>query len=394
MVEYKEFRVGDLFDVKSTKKTIHKNMIEPSDWRGQHPYITRTTQNNGLSGYIDYDEDFLNDANTISLGLDTYTLSYQADPYFTGNKVKVLHLKDHTLNSRIAMYLISVYNRMFEGYDWGTGINQQAIVNMKLSIPTTITGQPDFDFMENYIKEVEQKHIKKLESDLDTRTENLLTVIGREDLISDPDGLAAVVAAGFDSTGVDYAEFRVGDLFDKAQTRYLGEGKAKDALLRGPISSGEHTLPITYAKIEDNGIMYWGDPDEWEYAENVIGVVYNGAVSAGLVYPHKKAAVLAESYLLKLKIDNGHLPFAVYKYMAAVLGKSTYQIYSREFLATWSGKVENDVITLPITPSGQPDFDFMAQYIAYIELKYTHTDKMDESERIDLMVQLAQQQTP
>lgn len=156
-VEYAEFRVGDLFDVKSTKKTIHKNMLTPQDMVGPHPYITRTTQNNGLSGYIDYDDDYLNDANTISLGLDTYTLSYQATPYFTGNKVKILHLKNKELNSRIAMYLISAYNKMFQGYDWGTGINQQAIVNMRLNLPTTPLGTPDFDYMEQYIAHIELK---------------------------------------------------------------------------------------------------------------------------------------------------------------------------------------------------------------------------------------------
>ena len=58
--------------------------------RGHHPYIIRSGSNNGQRGYLKENEKFLNEGNTISFGQDTATLFYQKEPYFTGDKIKVL----------------------------------------------------------------------------------------------------------------------------------------------------------------------------------------------------------------------------------------------------------------------------------------------------------------
>ena len=46
--------------------------------------------NNGQKGFINEDESFLNDGNTISFGQDTATMYYQEFPYFTGDKIKIV----------------------------------------------------------------------------------------------------------------------------------------------------------------------------------------------------------------------------------------------------------------------------------------------------------------
>ena len=85
------FHLKDLFEIKSSIKRFDANKVTVFE-RGHHPYIIRSGSNNGQRGYLKENEKFLNEGNTISFGQDTATLFYQKEPYFTGDKIKVLKL--------------------------------------------------------------------------------------------------------------------------------------------------------------------------------------------------------------------------------------------------------------------------------------------------------------
>ena len=124
-------------------------------------------------------------------------------------------------------------------------------------------------------------------------------------------------------------------------------------------------MPILYAKRGDNGIMYYAREGDFETHENTISVIYNGVVAAGLVYAQKSpTGVLAESYLLKL--ENHPQDHKVNMFLASSMLKVLYPKYSREFLATWAGKVENDEIFLPAIDD-KPDYTFMQTFISAIQ---------------------------
>jgi hypothetical protein len=111
--------------------------------------------------------------------------------------------------------------------------------------------------------------------------------------------------------------------------------------------------------------MYWGRKDEFTTYENVISVVYNGVIAAGKVYAHKeKTGILAESYFIKLR--NHEASHNQNIFLAALLEKTLYYKYSRDYLATWDNKVENDKILLPIKDNSI-DYDFMESFIAELE---------------------------
>ena len=88
--KFHEFRIGDLFDINSTKKTFHANsMKEIFDIQvpNTFPYVVRQSKSNGIRGYIQQDTSYLNDENTISFAQDTGVIFYQEQPYFTGRDV-------------------------------------------------------------------------------------------------------------------------------------------------------------------------------------------------------------------------------------------------------------------------------------------------------------------
>ena len=126
----------------------------------------------------------------------------------------------------------------------------------------------------------------------------------------------------------------------------------------------EYNVPLVYAKSGDNGIMYWAKKGDFETHSNVISIIYNGAIAAGLVYAQpQETGILAESYLIKLK--DYEVDFKVNLFLKNVLEKVLYPKYSREHLATW-GKVKTDKILLPFK-NGKIYFSYMEKYIEELE---------------------------
>ena len=53
---FEEYRIGELFDISTPKKKFNANAIE---FGTKYRYVVRTSQNNGIRGYLDEDEKYL-----------------------------------------------------------------------------------------------------------------------------------------------------------------------------------------------------------------------------------------------------------------------------------------------------------------------------------------------
>ena len=121
--------------------------------------------NNGQKGFINEDENYLNDGNTISFGQDTATMFYQEIPYFIGDKIKIVKAKDKRFNKNNAQFFISTMMKSFSSFSWGSSsFNVKIIKNQKITLPISKNGEIDFEFMENFIAELEANHIAELEA--------------------------------------------------------------------------------------------------------------------------------------------------------------------------------------------------------------------------------------
>jgi hypothetical protein len=152
--EYNYFRIGRLFDISTPKKKFNANTLT---FNGKHRYIARGESNNGIRGHIDENESYLNSANTISFGQDTATMFFQNAPYFTGDKIKIFTLLESELTCEIAIYLIAVMKKAFANFGWGkSSFNVNVLKEVKISLPVTIDGNPDYEYMTRFIR-IQQK---------------------------------------------------------------------------------------------------------------------------------------------------------------------------------------------------------------------------------------------
>ncbi len=159
--EWREFRIGELFEVATPKKRFDVNKIQ---FGGAYAYVARGRENNGIRGYIDEDLEFLNPANTISFGQDTATMFYQTQPYFTGDKIKIFSFKKGVLNRYNANFLIASMQKAFSNFSWGsTSFKVEALKNVVIFLPVYENNIIAFDYMESYIQELERERIQELE---------------------------------------------------------------------------------------------------------------------------------------------------------------------------------------------------------------------------------------
>ena len=157
--ESEVFQLSQVFNLSSSKKKFNANMIE---FGGKFPYVARGDSNNGIRGYITESEEFLNPANTISFGQDTATMFYQKEPYFTGDKIKVLRTKEVELDRYKALYLITSLRKSFSTFSWGSSsFNEKVLKETDVKLPIQ-NNQIDYQFMSDFIRAVEKLVIKDL----------------------------------------------------------------------------------------------------------------------------------------------------------------------------------------------------------------------------------------
>ncbi|WP_024114287.1 restriction endonuclease subunit S, partial [Helicobacter pylori] len=160
--------------------------------------------------------------------------------------------------------------------------------------------------------------------------------------------------------GLTWQHFKLGDLFEKMSARFLGKGDKFKATSKSITDT--HNIPLVYCKKGNNGIMYWGKKGDFETYNNIISIIYNGVIATGLTYAHRdEVGILAESYFIKFK--NGNPNFLCNLFIKTAIEKVLYPKYSRDNLATWANKVENELIFLPTTQDGGIDFHFMRTLI-------------------------------
>ncbi len=237
-IKWGEFRLGDLFEVLSSKKIYHANTIKIHDTQieSSYPYVVRTTTNNGIKGFIIDDPILTNEKNTLSFAQDTFTVFYQKQPYFTGNKVKILKPKFAFKSPKILHFISAILQFILKPLTWGLGSTTESIAEFKISLPlkpnanTQTLKDIDFNFMEKFIAELEQCRLAELEAYLKATGLSETTLSNdEENALNAFNDKNSGGGGGNTPCGLRWQSFRLGDLFEIEKTLSFN----KDALTQG-----------------------------------------------------------------------------------------------------------------------------------------------------------------
>lgn len=345
--------LGDLFEILTYKKRFDANKVELVENCG-HPYVVRTSSGNGQKGFIDEDEIYLNDGNTISFGQDTATMYYQEVPYFTGDKIKILKSKLSRFGKTNAQFFLATMRNSFQNFTWGSSsFNVSIIANQKVQLPLKEKSLDfsnscdnvkniDFDFMESFILELEEEHIRELNA--------YLLATGLKDYALSAEEEKALEAF----KTVQWGEFEIGKVFD-----VLTSKKRFDANKIEVLDNGKYPYVVRTAL--NNGIKgYLNESKEYLNDGNSISF---GQDTATMFYQEHPYFTGDKIKIVKCKSESFNKLNALYFLTSMNKTFSTFSWGSSSFNVDI---INCQKLQLP-TKNNEPDYATMETFIKAVE---------------------------
>ena len=162
-----EFRVGDLFNIHPTKayKLTNAQLLDD----GNYPVIANSAYNNSIGGYSTKEPTENGNMVTFSDTVDANTIFYQKEPFVGYPHVQGLYpIKyEDKWNELTYQFFVSVFRgtALVKGFDYGNKFRRDIAVELMVKLPITSTGEPDWQYMEDYMKQIMDKS-EQIVSDL------------------------------------------------------------------------------------------------------------------------------------------------------------------------------------------------------------------------------------
>ena len=146
--DWKPFYISAIFSEIERGKRLKK----ADQVSGNVPYVSSTSLNNGVDGFIEAPcrsrvfNDCISLANSGSVGSAFY------EPFEFVASDHVTHLKNCDLNKWAYLFLTVTIEKQKGNFNFNREINDIRIRNMKIMLPVCDDGTPDFEYMEQYAK--------------------------------------------------------------------------------------------------------------------------------------------------------------------------------------------------------------------------------------------------
>ena len=338
--QWNEFSIGKLFAISKPESRVLTNYDD-----GSVPFVASGSESNGVQKYCQPKKDeTLDKANCITVSpVDGFSTFQPVDFLGRGGAGSSIHiLRNEHLNRNISLFICAVLRQQLKKYSYNNMLSARTLKNEKIKLPATPDGQPDWVYMEQYIKQQEEM----VSCFLNTLKHNVLY---REE------------------HRVEYPcekKFCVGELFAIRN----GMGITKEEIHLHPGS-----LPAIQSGEENNGCL--GTIDE-NYCVNKGYTISNGACltvarsgSSGFVAYHSSKCVAGDSAKILEPISPTNKYVMLFLRASLMVNKRKYAYNDK---VTTKGYLQ-DFIVLPATPDGIPDWNYMEGYMKSIEQKAKET---------------------
>ena len=344
MVLYKEFKVGDLLTVSGTKSSNKGDLEFVDDGIN---FVGRTNEVNGIQGTVSPMKHEPNEGNTITISqVGTIVAKYQPEPYYTSQNIA--KLGNDNINRDTGLYMASVINKaliLYEGYNTPklTDIKE---IELKLPVKSLEDTEPDWEYMEVYIKQKELAYIGKLNKEFEQKKEQLIKLIGEETEYINIEELPT-------------AKFKIGDLFTVESTKSLDAGK---------LTFKKEGINFVGRTGANNGVQGKIGRQEFEPNEP-------NTITATVIGNLKYVKYQQEYYYTSQNINK-----LTAKYSMGIQHIQYFITHIKKFVEQYNGmqggyklkdirEHEIEVIVNPEVSDLVPDWNAMERYIARIELQ-------------------------
>ena len=329
--EWKPVSISNLFTFVRGREN---NMAILED--GDTPLISARSVNNGLKGFVNTPKKIiagncitLNNDGDGGAGLAYYQPADMAlDTHVTALVPKV-EMSMYTM-----LFISECLSKLHGFFGHGLSISNPRAQKIRILLPVTDEGEPDYQFMDEYMSELMVAKRKQYRAYIENRLKSLGLDIANEGRYSEE--LKSRV----------WQSFIIKDIADV----YSGHDIYAQERIEG-------NTPLVTAVGVNNGIGYFVGNDNDSRAEGSISVVRNGA-SVGKAFYHRYSALYGND-CRRMKLKNTDSEYASLFITQVIRLQNKAFSYSRKL---GTGRLENLKIMLPVTDAGQPDYDFMESF--------------------------------
>lgn len=330
---WREFKLSDLFDICLSHTDWQKNNFE----EGDIPLVSSGKTNNGIVSFVkknSYGEMFPGGSITIDMFGQPF---FQKEDFYAVSHGRINILKPKLrINEEALLCITSILATTLNGkYDYSKMCTSQKLMNETILLPAKEEYEPDWEYMENYMKSVMEE------------TEEYIKIVGG--FSNNPKYI--------DASG--WSEFKIGNLFDVSRPS-----------ARSSQNYDEGDMPFVASGNFNNGVTAYLQPkNDNDYDKGDCITV--SAVDGYAFY--QKDNFLgrggAGSSIMMLRNDN--LNELNGKYICTLIRKACND-WEYSNMGN-KDKLADTMIWLPITSTGEPDWQYMEDYMRNI---------MEESESV------------
>ena len=324
---WKEFYFTDIFTEiqrgKRIKKADHK--------LGNTPYVSATANSNGIDGFLGNEsgvrrfENCLTLANSGSVG-SAFFHSYE----FVASD-HITKLKREGLDKYAYLFMIPIINRLSEKYGFNREINDERIKREKIILPANEDGQPDFAFMSSFMQQIEKDILG-----------TTLRYFADKQQVTPPHA----------NDKIKWDTFYIRDIFTIENCKCSKVSGIK-----------EGNTPYIGATNNNNGVMKFIERKEELITKgNCIVFICDGEGSIGLsIYKHEDFVGTTTVKAGRCPQLNRYIGMFITTVADTVRGKYNFGYKRNE------KNLKKETLTLPVTPEGTPDWQYMESYMRHIE---------------------------
>lgn len=149
---WKEFIVGEVFDISRPSARVATELEE-----GETPFVASGNENNGVEKYVNAEDLTLDKKGCISVSPVDGSCFYQPVDFVGrgGAGSSIILLRNNKLKLYNALYICSVFRRVCSKYNYSDMGSASSIKGEKILLPATPSGEPDWHYMEMYMRGVE-----------------------------------------------------------------------------------------------------------------------------------------------------------------------------------------------------------------------------------------------
>ena len=370
---WKWFRYDEIFDIKHG----FYNKKPEDNPEGDIPFIGATDSNNGVTSHSDLEtiaittktgdgsnspmsekifENCIAVTNNGSVGY----AYYQAKPFTCTHDVNPLYLKGHEINPYIALFLCTIIEK--ERFRWAYGRKWRPIrmPSSMIKLPVTPQGTPDWQYMENFIKDTILPQLPKKAQKVWLKKYNPTPMKIEKMQLNTK----------------DWKWFQISDFCDKPY-----KAKAYNANeLEECYANHEHSILYVTRTDVNNGCKGFVINENFSDIEDGNAITIGDTTST--IFYQKQRFICGDHMVV---LRSKHFNIYTGLFITTLLNKERFRYnYGRAFTMDI---LEQTRIKLPVTPSGDPDWQFMEDYIK--SLPYSkNLEPSDPNEVVDELMEV------